>query len=107
MIKECNATELKQKLEAHEKFQFIDCREQKEWEEAHIEGAKLLPLSEFEVKYEDLLKNKNEPIVIQCRSGARSMKACIFLLSKGYTDLTNLEGGIMGWMQMGYPVKNG
>jgi rhodanese-related sulfurtransferase len=106
MIKECSASDLKEKLNAKEKFQFIDCRESQEWLEVHIEGSTLLPLSEIEAKFESILKDKNSSIVIQCRSGARSMKACIFLLSKGFNDLTNVEGGIMSWIQEGYPVIN-
>jgi rhodanese-related sulfurtransferase len=104
MIKECTTTELKEKLDSKQKIQFIDCRENQEWNEAHIPGATLLPLSELEAKYENILSDKNAQIVIHCRSGARSMKACMFLLSKGYTDLTNVEGGIMSWMQAGFPV---
>ena len=104
MIQEITATILNEKLNNKDSFQFIDCRELAEWEEAHIEGATLLPLSELDTKFENVLTNKNKPIVIQCRSGARSMKACMFLMSKGYTDLTNLQGGIMGWMQEGFPV---
>jgi rhodanese-related sulfurtransferase len=105
MINECDVNELKTKLDNKENFQFIDCREQEEWDEAHINGATLLPLSQFEANYESVLSNKDAQIVIQCRSGMRSMKACMFLLSKGYTNLTNLEGGIMGWIQAGYPVQ--
>jgi rhodanese-related sulfurtransferase len=63
-----------------------------------------LPLSELEAKFPLILADKNSSIVIQCRSGARSMKACVFLLSKGYTNLTNVEGGIMSWMKEGFPV---
>jgi rhodanese-related sulfurtransferase len=105
MIKEIEVDELKTKLDKGEKFYFIDCREQEEWDEAHIEGATLLPLSVFQEKYESVLKEKNAPIVLQCRSGKRSMNACMFLLSKGYSDLNNLEGGIMSWMNAGYPTK--
>ena len=104
MIKECTAQELKEKLDSNQKIQLIDCREHAEWDEAHILGATLLPLSELELKYETILQDKNAKIIIQCRSGARSMKTCIFLLSRGFTDLTNVEGGIMGWMQAGFPV---
>lgn len=104
MIKECTANELNEKLAKQEKMYFIDCRENQEWNEAHIAGATLLPLSELEAKYESVLKDKNAAVVIQCRSGARSMKACMFLLSKGFTNLTNLEGGIMGWVAAGLPV---
>ena len=104
MINECDVAELKAKLDNKDNFQLIDCREQNEWDEAHIDGATLVPLSEFDQKYESILKDKNSQIIIQCRSGARSMKACMFLLSKGFTNLTNLEGGIMSWMNAGYPV---
>ena len=104
MIKEIEVSELKEKLDKGEKFQFIDCREQEEWDESHIEGATLIPLSQFQEQYESMIPDKNAQIVIQCRSGKRSMNACMFLLSKGYTDLTNLEGGIMAWAQAGYKV---
>jgi len=107
MIHECTVSELKQKLDAKENIQFIDCREEAEWNEANIPGATLIPLSEFEAKYESVLKDKNAPIYIHCRSGKRSMNACMFLLSKGYSNLTNVEGGIMSWMDAGYPTKNG
>lgn len=102
MIRECSVLELKQKLEKKEEIIFIDCREIQEWNEGHIPGATLLPLSEFEQKYATVFKDKNAPIMIQCRSGKRSMNACMFLLSKGFTDLTNVEGGILSWMQAGF-----
>ena len=104
MIKECNIQELKLKIDSKESFQFIDCRELGEWNEAHIEGTNLIPLSEFEQKFSEILKDKNAQIIIHCRSGKRSMNACMFLLSKGFTDLTNVENGIIGWIQAGHPV---
>lgn len=104
MIKEIEVDELKAKLEKGDTFHFIDCREQEEWDESHIEGATLLPLSTFQEKYQSLLPDKNAHIVIQCRSGKRSMNACMFLLSQGYTDLNNLEGGILAWAAAGYKV---
>ncbi len=105
MIKEIDVQELKDKLDNKDKFVFIDCREQEEWDDAHIEGATLLPLSSFQEGYEKILTDKNAEIVIQCRSGKRSMNACMFLLSKGYTNLSNLEGGIIAWSEAGYPIK--
>lgn len=104
MIKEIDVQELKTKLDNDEKIYFIDCRELEEWQEGHIEGAALIPLSEFQEKYETVLTEKDAKIVMQCRSGKRSMNACMFLLSKGYSDLNNLEGGILAWTQAGFPV---
>ncbi|MDO9181636.1 MAG: rhodanese-like domain-containing protein [Bacteriovorax sp.] len=106
MVSECSVQEFKEKLAIHDNSQFIDCRENEEWHEAHIEGVTLLPLSELEAKFESVLKDKNAAIIIHCRSGKRSMNACMFLLSKGFTNLTNVEGGIMSWIQAGYPVVN-
>ena len=105
MIKEITVQELKTKIDNKDNMYFVDCREQEEWDEAHIKGATLLPLSELQVKYEAVLPNKNIPVVIQCRSGKRSMNACMFLLSKGYSDLVNVEGGILAWNEAGYPVE--
>lgn len=105
MIKEIDVQELKTKLDNKDNFVFIDCREQEEWDEAHIQGATLLPLSVFQEKYEAVLADKNATIVLQCRSGKRSMNACMFLLSKGYSDLVNVEGGILAWAEAGFPVK--
>jgi rhodanese-related sulfurtransferase len=104
MITECSVSELREKLNSNEKTQFIDCRENQEWQEAHIKGVTLLPLSEFETKYETILKDKNIQVVIHCRSGKRSMNACMFLLSKGFTNLVNVEGGIMSWIASDFPV---
>ena len=78
MIKECNANELKEKLDAKENFQFIDCRELAEWDEAHIAGASLLPLSEFETKYEKVLTDKNAEII----EANASFRALFLLVSK-------------------------
>lgn len=105
MIREIDAQGLKEKLDRGEKFYFIDCREQDEWNESHIDGATLIPLSEFPQKYASVLKEKDATVVVQCRSGKRSLQACTFLLSKGYKDLINLDGGILGWIDAGYPVK--
>ena len=102
-VKLITAPELKEKLDKGENILLIDCREAEEWEQAHIKGATLMPLSQWETEWEKL-KDKNAEIVIQCRSGARSMKACMDLQSKGFTDLANLQGGIMGWAQSGYDV---
>jgi rhodanese-related sulfurtransferase len=105
MIKEIDVQELKAKLDKGENFQFIDCREQEEWNDGHINGATLVPLSELQERYEFMMPEKNKQIVLQCRSGKRSMNAAMFLLSKGYTDLINLEGGILAWTAAGFHLE--
>jgi rhodanese-related sulfurtransferase len=105
MIKECTVNDLKEKLEKNDKFVFIDCREQDEWDSGHIKGATLMPLSHFEFTSLPKLNDKTAEIFIQCRSGARSLNLCQFLSSHGFTNLTNVRGGIMAWANSGFPIE--
>jgi rhodanese-related sulfurtransferase len=102
MIKTISSPELKEKMENGEQIVLVDCREQNEWDAGHIPGAVFIPLGEFPERKDEL--NPGATIIIQCRSGARSMRACQFLASEGYEDLANLEGGIIDWAQCGYPI---
>ena len=109
MINEIDAVQLKDKLDQKEDFVLIDCREQTEWDTGHIAQAIFAPLSDFENQVKKLeAKNmiaKNKQIVMQCRSGKRSMKACEFLAAQGHTHLANLTGGILGWQEEGFPTE--
>ncbi len=107
MISEISSTELKNKIDNKEDFILIDCREIDEWRSGHVAEAKLLSLSIFEHKYKEVLMNKNQTIVVMCRSGARSMRACVYLNDQGYADLINLNGGILGWAEEGFQVISG
>ncbi len=102
MIKTISAPELKEKMDNGEPIVLVDCREQAEWDSGHIPGAVFIPLSQLPDRKDDL--NPGATIIMQCKGGSRSMKACHFLASEGYEDLTNLEGGIMAWAQCGYPI---
>ena len=105
MVKSINSIELKKKLDDNENVTLIDCRELTEWNQGYIEKAKLIALSEFPEKYKGTLNDPSAEIIIQCRSGKRSMNACQFLKEQGFTNLTSLEGGIIGWQTEGYEIK--
>jgi rhodanese-related sulfurtransferase len=105
MIKTINVEELKKKLENGEELLLVDCREQEEWNDGHISKAILLPLSEFQDRFKEL--NQDATIIMQCRSGKRSLNACQILLENDYEDMTNLEGGIMAWIEKGYDITKG
>lgn len=102
-IKSMDAKELKGKFDKKEDFILVDCREQGEWDAGRIPGAIFLPMSEIENRFEELDKNKT--IIVQCRSGKRSLNVCHFLNDNGYSDLTNLEGGILSWQEEGFEVE--
>ncbi|MDF2955172.1 MAG: Rhodanese-related sulfurtransferase [Candidatus Alkanophagales archaeon MCA70_species_2] len=71
-----------------------------EFNESHIGGALLIPLSELENRLEELDKDKK--IIVYCRSGRRSADACAILAEHGF-DAYNMLGGILAWERSGAP----
>lgn len=70
----------------------------------HIEGALLLPLPELESRARELPTGR--PLLLVCRSGARSGKACERLAALGIGPVLNLAGGMIAWNQAGLPVAD-
>ena len=102
-LPEVSSTEAQKSLENGAVL--VDVREQNEYTEIRIPGSLIIPLSVFAERFGELPKDK--PLVMQCRSGARSAKAAEYLLANGYTDVTNLTGGILAWDEAGLPVLRG
>ena len=96
-VPEINVGELKQLLGSEKPPRLIDVREPDEWEICHITGAELIPLSRWPQLALEKLKDKNEPLLMQCHHGGRSARATAYLLSQGYTDVRNVAGGIDAW----------
>ncbi|MFS0558148.1 rhodanese-like domain-containing protein [Brevibacillus sp. 179-C9.3 HS] len=93
-VKEITPQELLEKLEAKEELQVIDVREVDEWNAGHIKEAKLIPLGFLPHRMEEL--DKDIPVVMVCRSGARSHNATEYLSAHGY-DVANMVGGMLAW----------
>ena len=77
-------------------YVILDVRTQEEFDEAHIDGAVLIPDYEIAAKAESILKNKNQLILVYCRSGRRSKLAAEALVKLGYTNVKEF-GGIIDW----------
>jgi rhodanese-related sulfurtransferase len=91
--------ELKARRDAGEKLNIIDVREPYEYAEYNI-GGKLVPLGKIlSMQLDDLEDLKNEELIIHCKSGARSMQACMALEQAGFTNVANVPGGTMAWKQ--------
>ena len=75
----------------------IDVREPHEWEIAHIDGARLIPLGQLPDRIGEL--DGHAEIVTQCHKGSRSMKALEILRGAGFGKVRNLAGGIDAWAQ--------
>jgi len=92
---EIEVTEVKEKLERGDAFTFIDVREPHEYRIASIPGAKLIPLGEFPKHIGEF--DPEADIVIHCKSGMRSAKACAILRNAGFKNVRNMKGGILAW----------
>ncbi|MGH7143241.1 MAG: molybdopterin-synthase adenylyltransferase MoeB [Planctomycetota bacterium] len=90
-------TELAKALEAAENFVLLDVRMPGEWEICHLPQAKLLPLGELAQRVDELADLKDKKLVVMCKMGGRSMRACQFLQQQGFTHLYNVVGGIAKW----------
>ncbi|HYH16385.1 MAG TPA: rhodanese-like domain-containing protein [Flavisolibacter sp.] len=98
-MKEISVEELKQRLDSGEKINLIDCREPHEYEEANL-GGKLVPLGKIQtMQIEEIEDLKEEEVIIHCRSGKRSMMACMMLDQMGFTNTVNVKGGILEWQE--------
>jgi rhodanese-related sulfurtransferase len=96
MMKTMTVEELKAKRDAKENFRLIDVREPREHQVACIDGSELKPLGQIP-QWSLELTDKNEALILHCHHGMRSERACQFLLQQGFTDVTNLTGGIDEW----------
>jgi adenylyltransferase/sulfurtransferase len=92
---EISVTELKEKLDRGDNFVLIDVREPHEYKIASIPGAKLIPLGEFPKHVSEL--DPAADIVIHCKSGGRSARACGLLRQNGFQHVRNVVGGITAW----------
>lgn len=75
--------------------QLIDVREPKEVEGGTLPGAVNIPLGEIISRLDEL--DKDRPVVLLCRSGARSATAAEFLAAAGFPDVVNLAGGMLAF----------
>jgi rhodanese-related sulfurtransferase len=82
----------------------LDVREPAEYAAIHAPNAKLIPLGEVGSRLNELEAYKNKPIAVMCRSGRRSAKAVALLQEAGFTQVSNVQGGIQAWEQAGLEV---
>ncbi len=98
-MKEITVEELKQRVDKGEKLNVIDVREPDEYAEANI-GAMQIPLGKIMgMQLEDIDELKEEEVIVHCRSGKRSMQACMVLEQVGFTNMVNVTGGILAWQE--------
>lgn len=82
----------------------LDVREDKEFAGGHIPKARHIPLGQLAGRIQELDKFKGKPILVTCRSGQRSARACGTLKKAGFEIVYNQAGGIIAWQRANLPV---
>ena len=82
----------------------LDVREDKEYAAGHIPKARHIPLGQLAGRLQELEKFKAKPILVTCRSGQRSARACGMLKKAGFETVYNQAGGIIAWERANLPV---
>lgn len=93
---EITVQELKEKLDRKDPFLLLDVRENHEYELSNI-GGRLIPLDQLAIRLDEIQDHREKEVVIMCRSGARSARACDLLRRSGFSSVKNLKGGINDW----------
>ena len=83
----------------------IDVRGAAEWQTGHLPGAIHIPLGQLVDRTGELPSGR--PLVVQCQSGNRSSIGASLLERLGFSNVTNLAGGITGWAAAGLPIEGG
>jgi rhodanese-related sulfurtransferase len=83
----------------------VDVREKDEVAQLAYDVPNIIniPLSEFEDRFNEIPKDKE--VVMVCRSGGRSLRAAGFLVNHDYSNVVNMEHGMMRWATKGFPTK--
>ena len=102
MIKEIEANELKQRIDAGDDIELLDIRSAAEIAQGVLPNSQHVPMHLIPLRMNDFPKNKD--VVLYCRSGARSYHACNYLMQQGVTNVINLRGGIIAWARSGYEI---
>lgn len=95
-MKEVTVQELKEKIENDEDFFLLDVREMTEYLVSNLDGTHI-PLGELDSRIKEIEDQKDQAVIVMCRSGGRSGRACDYLSGMGFHNVANLRGGITAW----------
>ena len=98
-----SAAELRQRLRAGQPLTVLDVRQNDEWEAGHIPGA--IHIENGRLAWDRLPLAPDQPIAVQCASGARAMLGASLLARRGFTNLLQVEGGFEAWEREGFEVE--
>ena len=105
LLPQISVEQVKEALDSEKNIKILDVRTPNEYKDGHIKVCILLPFDEMKDKVAQIFPDKEQKIYIYCRSGARSARATREMKKLGYTNVYNMQGGIMAWQNKGYPIS--
>ena len=97
-MEDITVQELKKRQVGGEALHILDVREQWEYDEENM-GARLIPLGDLPHRINEIENLKNKELIVHCKSGNRASQARKFLISKGFTNVRNLLGGLTAYQE--------
>lgn len=85
----------------------LDVRDDAEFAAGHIANATHIPLAQMAARINEIKKYQNKPILVNCQRGGRSAKVCSLLREAEFTQVYNLQGGLVAWQEAKLPVIKG
>jgi rhodanese-related sulfurtransferase len=104
-VRECTVADVKARLDAGERFELIDVREDSEYAKGHLPGARHLGKGIIERDIESVVPDPAAPIVLYCGGGFRSALAADALQKMGYSSVVSMDGGWRVWSEQRYPSE--
>lgn len=88
-----------------EKAVVVDVGEAEEFAAGHISGSRNIPVSDFDQRLPEVVKNKTVPLILVCASGARAQRCLARAKTLGYEKAVVLGGGLRAWKEANLPVE--
>lgn len=104
-INELSVADVKAMLDSGKRFHLIDVREENEWANGHLPGARHLCKGIIERDIETAIPDRRAEIVLYCGGGFRSALSADNLQKMGYTNVASMDGGWRGWTDAGFPTE--
>lgn len=104
-VREVSVEDVRRRVEAGERFHFIDVREDGEWDKGRCRGAKHMGRGILERDVEAAFPEKAAELVLYCGGGFRSALAADNLQKMGYVNVKSMAGGWRAWVEAGGPVE--
>ena len=104
-IRELSVADVKAMLDSAKRFHLVDVREESEWANGHLPGARHLSKGVIERDIESAIPDLHAEIVLYCGGGFRSALCADNLQKMGYTNVVSMDGGWRGWTEAGFAIE--